>query len=422
MPTHVTDPHPTDPHPADAVPAARPDAAATASARPVPRRGRLPRNSLAALAAITFTGVVTEIIPAGLMPWMTADLGVSESQVGALVAVYAVTTAVTAIPLTALTRGIPRKRLLLALVVGFAILNGVSAIAPDYPTLLVARLLGGMLAGLLWAIAAGTAMRLVEPEHAGRALSIAMVGVPLAFAFGLPIATALGGGVGWRAAFGVLAVLALALVAWAAAALPGIAGERAGDRPRLTTVLRLPGLVPVLVTTGTFVLAHNVAYTYVAPLTIASGLDAHLDLVLLAFGVLAVVGVLVSGALVDRHLRTMVLVGTALLGAALVALGLLADRPVVVVVAIAAWGYAYGGAPTLLQSAPARIAGEAADVAQSMVVAVWNGSIAAGAVVGGVVLNLAGVGWLTWAALALLAVAAITASTSRAAFAPLARP
>ncbi|MCD5344978.1 MFS transporter [Agromyces sp. H3Y2-19a] len=384
-----------------------------------PSRTRLPYNGLLALAAIVFVGVVTEIMPAGLLPQMSADLGVTEAQIGWLVAAYAVTTAVTAIPLTALTRAVPRKRLLLALVVGFALVSGVTAIAGDYTTILVARTIGGMLAGLLWAIAAGYAMRMVEPEHSGRALSIAMVGTPLAFAFGLPIATTLGAALGWRSAFAVLAGLALVLAAWAALALPGFPGEKAGSRPRLGTVLRLPGLVAVLATTAAFVLAHNVAYTYIAPLTVPSGLDGHLDIVLLVFGVFAVAGVLVSGALVDRHLRAMVLIAAVALGAAMIAIGCLAAQPIAVYAAVALWGIAYGGAPTLLQSAPARIAGSAADVAQSMVVATWNGSIAAGAFIGGIVLEAAGVAALPWVALVLVAVAALIASTSRAAFAPL---
>ncbi|MFF2389081.1 MFS transporter [Agromyces sp. NPDC058104] len=403
-----------------ASPITAPTTAVAAASAATSSTARLPLNGLLALASIVFVGVVTEILPAGLLPQMSADLGVSEAQVGWLVAAYAVTTAVTAIPLTALTRSVPRKRLLLSLVVGFGLVSGITAIAGDYTTILVARTVGGMLAGLLWAIAAGYAMRMARPEHSGRALSIAMVGTPLAFAFGLPIATTLGSLLGWRAAFAVLAGLAIVLAVWAALALPAFPGERAGSRPGLGTVLRLPGLAAVLATTAAFVLAHNVAYTYIAPLVVPSGLDEHLDLVLLVFGVFAVAGVLVSGALVDRHLRAMVLIAAAALGAAMLALGLFAVQPVIVFAAVALWGVAYGGAPTLLQAAPARIAGSAADVAQSMVVATWNGSIAAGAFVGGIVLEATGVSALPWVALALVVVAALIASTSRAAFARLA--
>ncbi|HWD63453.1 MAG TPA: MFS transporter, partial [Humibacter sp.] len=154
-------------------------------------RVRMPYGALIALAAVIFTAVVTEILPAGLLPLMSRGLHASESQIGQLVSIYAITTAVTAIPLTTLTRRIPRKILLITLVLGFAAVNGITAFAPSYPIVFVARLVGGMLAGLLWAMAAGYAMRTVPARHAGRALSIAMVGTPLAFAFGLPIATAL---------------------------------------------------------------------------------------------------------------------------------------------------------------------------------------------------------------------------------------
>lgn len=379
---------------------------------------RLPLGGLLALAAVVFTGVVTEILPAGLLPQMSADLGISDSQVGALVAVYAVATAITAIPLTALTRALPRRTLLVSLVLGFALVNAVTAIAPSYAVILVARVIGGMLAGLLWAMAAGYAMRMVAPERAGRALSIAMVGTPLAFAFGLPIATALGSALGWREAFGAMAVLSLGLALWAALALPSFPGERAGARPSLLAVLRLPGLAVVLAATGAFVLAHNVAYTYIAPLTRDSGLSAHLDIALLVFGVLAVGGVLTAGALVDRQLRGMVVIAAILLGIAMLAIGLWGGNAVVVFLAIGLWGFAYGGAPTLFQSAPARIAGSSADVAQSMVVATWNGSIAIGAFLGGVALDAAGVWLLPWLTIALLALAATLALSSRAAFAP----
>ncbi|GLU91383.1 MFS transporter [Agromyces sp. NBRC 114283] len=402
----------------DSTPAVEPRRTAEASAR---SGRRLPYNGLLALAAIVFTGVVTEIMPAGLLPLMSAELGVSESQIGSLVAVYALTTAVTAIPLTALTRGIPRKPLLLALVAGFVLVNAVTALAGDYLTILVARVVGGMLAGLLWAMAAGYAMRMVPPAHSGRALSVAMVGTPLAFAFGLPIATSLGTALGWRAAFALMAALAAGLAIWALLALPAFRGERAAERPGLRQVLRLPGLAAVLATTAAFVLAHNVAYTYIAPLTVASGVAAHLDLALLLFGGFAVAGVLTAGALVDRHLRAMVLISSAALGVAMVAIGLAAAQPVVVLIAIALWGLAYGGAPTLLQAAPARIAGEAADVAQSMVVASWNGSIAIGALLGGLALDTLGIGSLPWLALGLVAVAALIAGTVRTAFARLPR-
>lgn len=113
----------------------------------------------------------------------------------------------------------------------------------------------------------------------------------------------------------------------------------------------------------------------------------------------------------------MVVTASVLLGLAMLALGLWNGNAVVVFVAVGLWGFAYGGAPTLFQSAPARIAGPAADVAQSMIVATWNGSIAAGAFVGGIALDVSGVQALPWLTIVLLVAAAALALSSRAAFA-----
>lgn len=378
---------------------------------------RLPLGGLLAIAAVVFTAVVTEIAPAGLMAPLSADLGIRESQVGALVAVFALTSAVAAIPLTALTRSLPRRPLFVVLVVGFSAVNVVTALASSFELMLAARVVGGALAGLMWSMAPGFAMRLVGPEQSGKALSVAMVGVPLAFALGLPLATTIGAALGWRAAFLLVAAAGIVLAIWLFLALPTRASETAGARASFVSVLRMRGIVAVLATTAAFVLAHNVAYTYIAPLTVASGVSAHLDIALLIFGVMAVVGILSVGALVDRHLRTLVVVAVASLGVAMLVFALVGGQPVFVYLAIGLWGAAYGGAPTLFQTAPARIAGPAADVAQSMIVTTWNGCIAFGAFFGGLILDWAGVGMLPWVTLALLAVAASTALSSRAAFA-----
>ncbi|GAA3876809.1 hypothetical protein GCM10022381_19190 [Leifsonia kafniensis] len=382
---------------------------------------RLPVGGLLALAAVVFLAVLTETLPAGLLPQMSAALRVSESQIGQLVTVYALATALTAIPLIAVTRGIPRRTLLLTLVVGFALVNVVTAVSSSYAVILVARVAGGVLAGLLWAMMAGYAMRMVAPAQAGRALAIAMAGTPLAFALGLPLGTLLGSVLGWRMIFGLIAVATALLVVWVLLAVPRFAGERAGERATLWQVFRTPGLAAILAVTLTFVLAHNVTYTYIAPLMRASGWSDRLDVVLLVFGASAIAGLGLVGVLIDRHLRPLVLWATAALAVATLVIGVAGSNPVVTIVAVGLWGMAYGGAPALLQNAPARVTGAAADVAQSMVVTVWNGAIAGGAFLGGVVLDLGGVGGLPVVAGAIALVSLALAFAARTGFAALRR-
>ena len=230
------------------------------------------------------------------------------------------------------------------------------------------------------------------PDHLkGRAIAVAMVGAPLALSLGVPVGTYLGNVVGWRMCFGIMSVLALALMVWVRAKVPDFAGQPAGTRRSLPDVLTIAGVRPVLVVVLAYVLAHNILYTYIAPFLAAAGMDARTDLVLLVFGVSSVLGIWVVGVLIDRHLRVLTLGSTILFGMAALALGVAGDMPAVVLAATCAWGFALGGAPTLFQTALAKAAGDAADVAQSMLVTAWNLAIAGGGIIGGVLLEHAGV-------------------------------
>ena len=132
-------------------------------------------------------------------------------------------------------------------------------------------------------------------------------------------------------------------------------------------------------------------------------LDAgDVDLLLLVFGVAALVSIWIVGRLVDRYLRAAVLVSLATFAVTALALGFWASWPLVVYTGVAVWGLTFGGAATLLQTALADTAGDGADVALSMNVVAWNSAIAGGGLLGGVLLETRGVASLSWAVLALL--------------------
>ncbi|MCD9033101.1 MFS transporter [Luteimonas sp. Y-2-2-4F] len=375
---------------------------------------RLPLAALLALAMAGFVTILTEALPAGLLLPMSAGLGVSEALVGQLVTVYALGSLAAAIPLTAATQSLRRRPLLLAAIVGFAATNTATALTDRYAVMLAARFLAGVSAGLLWSLAAGYAARMVPPHLKGRAIAVAMIGTPLALSLGIPAGTLLGAAVGWRSAFATMSVLAAALVVWVLAKVPDFPGRASGRRQGLAAVFRLPGVRPVLLATLGFVLAHNLLYTYIAPLAARAGLVARLDALLFAFGTAAVAGIWIVGVLVDRRLRALTLASTALFALAALALGLRGDAAPVVWAAVALWGLVFGGVATLFQTASAHAAGEAADVAQSMIVTVWNLAIAGGGLLGGALLESRwGVAALPWAALPLLAIALATAWSAR---------
>ena len=347
----------------------------------------MPIASLLALALAGFITILTEALPAGLLPQISTDMNISGALAGQFVTLYAVGSLVAAIPLIAATQGMRRRQLLLIALAGFVVANTVTAFSINYVVTVVARFLAGVSAGLVWALLAGYAARMVPDEQKGRAIAIAMVGTPLALSLGVPAGTFLGGLVGWRMCFGIMSMMALGLMVWVRIQVPDFAGLATGKRMPLRHVFTLSGIRPVLFVVLTFVLAHNILYTYIAPFLASAGMAERTDLVLLVFGVASLLGIWVIGVLVDRYLRTLTLISTVLFALSAFVLGVMSGIPAAVYTAVAIWGLSFGGAATLFQTAIARNAGNAADVAQSMLVTAWNLAIAGGGIVGGLLLE-----------------------------------
>lgn len=375
--------------------------------------GRFPLSGLLALATAGFITILTEALPAGLLPQIGAGLSVSEALAGQLVTIYAVGSLVAAIPLTAATRGMRRRPLLLLAIIGFALANTVTAVSADYTLTMLARFIAGVSAGLLWALLAGYAGRMVPDHMKGRAIAIAMIGTPLALSLGIPAGAFIGSVVGWRACFGLMSVLTLVLVAWVLAKVPDFPGQVAGKRHSLGRVFAMAGVRPVLFVTLAFVLAHNILYTYIAPFLATANMAERTDLVLLVFGVAALGGIGIVGALIDRRLRELTLASAMLFGFATLALGIWTEVPAAIYTAVGVWGLAFGGAATLFQTAIAKSAGEAGDVAQSMLVTAWNMAIAGGGIIGGLLLEKASAAAFPPALLCLLVPTLIVAWAAR---------
>ena len=366
---------------------------------------RLPVLALLALAMTAFLALLSETLPAGLLPQIARDLGISEVMTGQLVTVYAIGSILTAIPLTALTSSWRRRNVLLLAIIGFLIFNTATALAPNYLVALVARFVTGMAAGLAWGLMAGYARRMVSVEQQGRAMAIAMIGTPLALSLGVPLGTLMGGVLGWRSIFGILSGLAVVLVAWVLLAVPDYPGQKQGERLSIRQVFMTPGVRPILAVIVAWMLAHNILYTYIAPFLAPSGLRPRVDLVLLVYGVGSLAGIWLVSQLIDRWLRKLVLGCIGAFAVVVVVLGLAMDAPAVIYVSMAIWGVTFGGAGTLLQTASADAAGDGMDVAQAMVATIWNVAIAGGGLAGGMLLDGYGAASFPWAMLALLLVA-----------------
>ncbi|MGP4953128.1 MFS transporter [Psychrobacter sp. T6-1] len=159
------------------------------------------------MASVTFIGILSELMPSGILPQMTVGLGIEQTQVGFLVGIYALASAIFAIPLISMTLWVNRKILLLMLLAGFAVSNIVVGLTSSYSLIVAMRILGGICAGIMWPMIAAYGTALVPENMHGKAITIIMAGNTFGVSLGLPIMTFIGTQVGWRTSFIVLGVL-----------------------------------------------------------------------------------------------------------------------------------------------------------------------------------------------------------------------
>jgi predicted MFS family arabinose efflux permease len=242
---------------------------------------------------------------APLLPRLAGDLSVSVAAAGQLVSVFALTYAVSSPVLTALTGALNRRRLLVLSMIGFALANVFAFAAKDYWTLMAARALLAVAAGLYVPNANALAGALVRPERRGAALAIVSGGTTIAVALGVPLGSIIGAKFGWRAMFAGVAVLALVATLGLLAGLARDVGSKlpaTGLRERLG-VIRQPAVLRTLLVTTLWATGAYTVYTYIASLLYAAaGIEGpYLSAVLFVWGLSAAAGIFAGGTLTDKH-------------------------------------------------------------------------------------------------------------------------
>ena len=378
--------------------------------------------ALLALTLGAYAIGTTEFVIVGLIPTIAADLGVSLPSAGLLVSLYALGVAVGAPVLTALTGRVPRKTLLVALMVLFTLGNVIAWMAPGYGSLIVARVLTGLAHGVFFSIGSIIATSVVPREKAASAIAIMFTGLTVALVTGVPLGTFIGQHLGWRATF--LAVAALGVVALLGSLLfvprnlqrsaPATFGQQ-------LAVLAQPHLLLVYAITALGYGGTFLSFTYLASiLQDVSGFSANaVSGVLLVYGVSVAVGNLWGGRLADRHgpIPALKLI-FGLLAAVLLALTFTAHNTWLVLLTVLALGaVAFGNVPGLqvyVVKQAQRFAPQAADVASGLNIAAFNVGIAFGASLGGLVVDHLGLMHTPWlGALVVLGALGLTVLSGR---------
>lgn len=351
------------------------------------KKEKFPWLYLLLLSSVTFMGILSELVPSGILPQMSEGLQVSYSSIGLLVSIYAIASAVGTIPLITLTMPINRKKLLTILMLIFGVSNLIIAVSPSYSLTAAARVVGGISAGVLWPMVSAYAMQLVPSKLHGRAIAVTMAGSTLGLGIGLPIMTTIGTEFGWRIAFVVLSAVIFVIAILGQIILPSVEGKKRTTTNSPFYIIRNKSVMICLVVTLLTIMAHYGLYTYISPLVDYFDFAGGIKMASILFGIGTIISVVLAGKVVDEHLGSLtVFMLTLAFGTMLLFVGF-KGIPYISHIAFLLWGVSFGALVTMFQAAVTRQVESGKDVATSLQSSTFNFGIVFGSALGGTVLD-----------------------------------
>lgn len=351
---------------------------------------------LVGLACSAFVFNTSEFMPIGLLTDIGSTFGLTEAGTGVMITAYAWAVMLLSLPLMVIASRVEFKRLLLFVIALFASGQFLSAAAPTYLVLVLARLVVACAHAVFWSVVAVIATRLVDVEHGPLAISMVSTGTAVAQIFGLPLGRAIGLLVGWRLTFACVGTVALVLVAYVAAVFPALAAGEPFDPRRVPLLFRNRPLVGIYAVTVLYATAYYTGYSYIEPfLAQVAGLPAgDITFALMVFGVAGLLASLICTRWYDGH--RLGFIGFSVVG---VAAALLLMRPFagVTLVAMLAPFVIWGACNTIFsvgfQAELIRCTREDdAAVAMSIFSGIFNLGIGGGTALGGAAVGALGIG------------------------------
>lgn len=376
--------------------------------------------ALLALAVSAFAIGTTEFISVGLLPLISKDLDISLTTAGLTVSLYAVGVMLGAPILTSLTSRIPRKSLLLWIMVVFILGNTLAASATSVAVLLIARVISALAHGVFMSIGSTIAADLVPENRRASAISIMFTGLTVATITGVPFGTYIGQQFGWRFAF--VTIVIIGIIGFIANSILVPSDLRKGtqttmrDQVKLITNSRV--LLLLIITAlgygGTFVV-----FTYLTPLLqeVTGFHEGTIAIILLVYGIAIAIGNMVGGKLSNKNPINALFYMFIVQAIVLVILTFTAPFKIVGLITVILMGlFAFMNVPGLqvyVVMLAERFVPSAVDVASAMNIAAFNAGIAIGSYIGGIVTDSIGLIHTAWIGAVMVVLAALLTAVSK---------
>lgn len=344
---------------------------------------------LLALAIGAFGIGTTEFSPMGLLPVIAQGVDVSIPAAGMLISAYAIGVMVGAPLMTLLLSHRGRRNALVFLMAIFTLGNVLSALSPDYTTLMLSRIITSLNHGAFFGLGSVVAASVVAKEKQASAVATMFMGLTIANIGGVPAATWLGGAIGWRMSFLATAGLGIIAMVTLYFSLPkGRVGERPEVRKELAVLMR-PQVVSALLTTVLGAGAMFTLYTYISPVLhrITDATPAFITAMLVLVGVGFSIGNYLGGKLADRSVTATLKGFLLLLIVIMAAIPWLARSEIGAAISMVIWGAATFAVVPPLQMRVMRVAHEAPGLSSSVNIGAFNLGNALGAAAGGAVIS-----------------------------------
>lgn len=364
------------------------------------------KKSIYIMALGAFGIITTEFGIIGIMPAIAKHFQVSIDTAGWLLSGFALTIALTGPFSVLLTAKINRKWMMCLVLFTFVLSNILSAVAPNFTVLMIARILPAFLHPVFWAVSTVAAARQVEPKDAPKAVSVVLAGLSIATVLGVPLTTYVSELINWKASFWVSGVINLIAFAALAAFVPSMPVTEKQSTKSQLVILRKGQMWVNLIATMIMIAGIFATYSYLAEYLgkISSMNGKQISLMLLLFGTTGIAGNWITGLALSRN----VMITTRFFLLSLIAVHVMAYLfgglfiPMTAIVGI--WGFIHTGGFLIGQTRSTSEAPEAPELAASLMVSFGNAGVTLGTFLGGIIIAHFGVHQVIWISILLLLV------------------